>query len=188
MATTSSVKHLDAGKVEIHTPRLLLRAAQASDAQHLNPAFSDPKVMRYWSEPPHKNIERTNEWISKMSESKQNGVTDFITTLQPDLLPIGKIGVWQDLEIGFLLSRQHWGKGLAKEALHAILPYLFTESGFESLTADIDPRNVASRGILEKMGFQEEAYVERTAEIGGEWVDSAYLRLTKERWEGREGS
>ncbi len=184
MTTTGSVKHLEDNKVEIHTSRLILRPAQPSDAEQLNPAFGDPKVMRYWSEPPHKDVERTKEWIDKMTKAEQNGLTDFIITLEPESTPIGKIGVWQGDEIGFLLARQHWGKGLAKEALSSILPYLFKEENFEALTADIDPRNAASRRILEKMGFVEYEYKERTAEIGGEWVDSVYLRLTKERWEG----
>ena len=155
MATINNIERLENDKVRIHTPRLTLRPAQPSDASHLNPAFSDPEVMRYWSAPPHKSIARTKEWISKMTDAKQNGVTDFIITLKPDMAPIGKIGVWQGDEIGFLLAREQWGKGLAKEALNGILPYLFGERKFEALTADIDPRNLASRGILEKMGFEQ---------------------------------
>ena len=181
----ATIKPISNNQVEIHTPRLILRAARPGDENHLSSAFSDAEVMRYWSEPPHKNIERTKEWITKMVDSTVNGETDFIIAFRPCLTPIGKIGVWQDVEIGFLLSRQHWGRGLAKEALNAILPYLFGEKGLKELMADIDPRNQASRGILEKMGFEECEYKERTAEIGGEWVDSVYLRLTRERWESR---
>lgn len=35
-------------KVELHTPRLLLRAAVDEDAEHMYKAFNDPEVMRYW--------------------------------------------------------------------------------------------------------------------------------------------
>jgi [ribosomal protein S5]-alanine N-acetyltransferase len=129
-------------------------------------------------------MERTKEWITNMSKSPQNGVTDFIICLKPDLTPIGKIGVWQDQEIGFLVSRKHWRKGLAKEALDAILPYLFGR-GVERLVADIDPRNDASKGILKVMGFEEGELVKGTAVIGGETVDSLYLYLSRERWEER---
>ena len=183
---SSNVKHLDNGKVAISTKRLVLRGAQRGDAEYLNEPFSDPEVMRYWSEPPHKSMERTKEWISKMSVSQQNGTTDFIITLQPDDTPIGKIGVWQDEEIGLLISRQHWRKGLAQEAVNGIMPYLFDEKDFKQLTADIDPRNVASRGILESNGFEEYEFKEKTAYIGGEWVDSVYLTLTKEKWKEAE--
>ena len=114
-----------------------------------------------------------------MMNGSQNGVTDFIMCLKPDLSPIGKIGVWQDEEIGFLLARSQWGNGLAQEALQVVLSYLFNDKGFAQLTADIDPRNAASRKLLNKVGFEEYDFKEKTVEINGEWVDSQYLKLTK---------
>ena len=119
-----------------------------------------------------------------MINGPQNGLTDFIICLKPDDTVIGKVGVWQGDEIGFLLDHSYWHKGLAKEALTGILPYLFDVRKFESISADIDPRNEASVGILKKVGFEFEKLEERTMQIDGEWVDSLYLRLTKERWSG----
>lgn len=118
-----------------------------------------------------------------MVGSTQNGRTDFIITLRADESPIGKIGVWQDQEIGFLLARERWGQGLAMEALQAILPHLFETVNFQFLTADIDPRNKASSGLLRKVGFEDDGYKERSMQIGDEWVDSQYFKLTKSRWQ-----
>lgn len=118
-----------------------------------------------------------------MINSPNNGLTDFVVCLQTNDEPIGKIGVWAGDEIGFLLDRPFWHKGFAREALCAIIPYLFNERKFESISADVDPRNDASTGILKKMGFEIERFQERTLEVGGIWVDSLYLRLWKQRWE-----
>ena len=118
-----------------------------------------------------------------MIANPQNGVTDFIICLKEDLKPVGKIGVWSGDEIGFLLSRSQWGKGLAKEALDAILPYLFETRQMKAVTADIDPRNEASKGILQRFGFVVEKFEEKTLEINGEWMDSLYLRLSREKLE-----
>jgi ribosomal-protein-alanine N-acetyltransferase len=118
-----------------------------------------------------------------MIDSPNNGLTDFVICLKPNDKPIGKIGVWSGDEIGFLLDRSQWHKGLAKEALSAIIPYLFDERKFESISADVDPRNDPSTGILKKAGFEVERIQEKTFEIAGVWVDSVYLLLTKERWE-----
>ena len=104
---------------------------------------------------------RTEEWVSGMIEGTQNGTTDFVICSRPDLKPIGKIGVWQGEEIGFLLERSQWHKGLAKEAMVAILPHLFN---------------------TKKFGFEVQRFEEKTFQIGEEWVDSVYLRLTKEQW------
>ncbi len=118
-----------------------------------------------------------------MINSPNNGLTDFVISLKPNDKPIGKIGVWSGDEIGFLLDRSHWHRGLAKEALGAIIPYLFDERKFVSISADVDPRNDACTGILKKAGFEVESFQEKTFQIADVWVDSVYLRLTKARWE-----
>lgn len=146
-------------------------------------------------------MEETSSWLEKMITSPQNGTTDFVivhkatqressgqalpTTSPPQhQTAIGKIGVWQAQEIGFLLSRPHWGKGLAEEALTAVLVYLFCgERPFDAITADVDPRNERSLKLLQRMGFEVTGTKERTWEIGGQWVDSVYLGLKKDEWE-----
>ncbi|EXJ66839.1 uncharacterized protein A1O5_10034 [Cladophialophora psammophila CBS 110553] len=94
-----------------------------------------------------------------MVSAPQNGVTDFIITLLNSSttphhpVTVGKIGVWRDNEVGFFLARQYWGKGIAQEALIALIPYLFGEVGMSEITADTDPRNEACVGLLKKVGF-----------------------------------
>jgi len=186
MALPPQIVRLDDGKVEISTSRLLLRAAREDDVNGLHNAFSDSEVMRYWSTPPHISCEETSTWISKMTTSAQNGTTDFVIAL-PSGSAIGKIGIWQDQEIGFLLSQEYWGKGLAREALCAILEYLFREIDLHEITADVDPRNQRSMTLLENVGFVKTGFKERTWEVGGKWVDSVYFGLSMAVWEESQG-
>jgi RimJ/RimL family protein N-acetyltransferase len=94
--------------------------------------------------------------------------------------------VWRDQEIGFMLARPHWGRGLATEALKLVLDHLFAGPGAvgreQLVVADVDPRNVASLALLKKLGFEEYDSRERTFQVGGEWVDSTYLRLAGDSW------
>lgn len=120
-----------------------------------------------------------------MIEGSKNGSTDFVICLKLDNTPIGKIGVWEGDEIGFLLNRSFWGQGIAEEALRGILRYLFDQGGFGRITADTDPRNKKSIGLLKKLGFEEYDFRERTLQVGDEWVDSLYLKLEKARWAAR---
>lgn len=115
-----------------------------------------------------------------MSASKQNGTTDFIIVYNDTA--IGKIGIWQDSEIGFMIAREHWRRGIVSEALNALLPYYFEEVGYDLITADADPRNYASIKILEKHGFEVVGRREKTFEIEGLWVDSVDLELKREEW------
>lgn len=135
---------------------------------------------------PHTSRDQSEDWIQKMSKGDSNGVTDFVICLKPDLNPIGKVGVWEEHEIGFLLPQTQWRKGLALEALKAIIPYLFNERGLKEITADADPRNAACIGLLQKLGFVVSGYCEKTLQVGEEWVDSTYLKLTKEKWREEE--
>lgn len=114
-----------------------------------------------------------------------NGITDFIVCLKPDNLPIGKMGVWnaKQPEIGFLITCSQWQRGLASEGLNAVLPYLFEQRGFDEIVADIDPRNEGSKALLERVGFVEEKFEERSMQVGDEWVDTLWLKLTRERWQ-----
>ena len=119
---TTTITTLPNSKIQIHTPRLLLRPAHPTDLHGLHTAFSSPAVMAYWSTPPHADLSVTQTWLDKMLVSPLNGVSDFIITLRPSEdgpsdRAIGKIGVWRDNEIGFLLAEEYWGRGFAREAL-----------------------------------------------------------------------
>lgn len=118
-----------------------------------------------------------------MVSSANNGISDFVMVLEsanPPIL-IGKAGVW-DLEtgeIGFMLNRAYWSKGYMTEAFSALLDYLWSGKGgkVEFLTADVDPRNFASLGMLKKFGFYKTGYKEKTIETHLGWCDSVYLAL-----------
>ena len=52
------IERLEQEKTEIVTPRLRLRRAQAGDLAALHAVFSHPVAMRYWSRPPHTELDR----------------------------------------------------------------------------------------------------------------------------------
>lgn len=87
-----------------------------------------------------------------------------------------------------MLARAHWRKGLAEEALHAVLPYFFSERGMLEIVADVDPRNTSCMALLQKLGFVIYEFKEKTFQIDGQWVDSSYLKLTKEQWSTQKSS
>ena len=80
----------------------------------------------------------------------------FLVTLR-DKTVIGACGiVLQETvpELGYWLGVEHWGKGYATEALHAVIDYAFTDLAHEALQAGARVTNPASRRVLEKCGFQ----------------------------------
>jgi ribosomal protein S18 acetylase RimI-like enzyme len=49
----------------------------------------------------------------------------------------------------------------------------------DAITADVDPRNVASLRLLARLGFEETGRAARTCQVGDEWQDSVYLALRR---------
>ena len=158
--------------VIIRTARLLLRPARMSDLEDLHLIMSDPAVMRFWSTEAHRDRAETERYLATMVGEAHRGL-DFMLELEDRI--IGKAGAWSLPEIGFLLSRDHWGRGLMEEAIRAIIPHLFATTDVPQLTADADPRNDASLRLLAKVGFQETGRAERTFFTHGEWSGSVYL-------------
>ncbi len=62
----------------------------------------------------------------------------------------------QRAEIGFELSSNHWGRGIAGEALRAVVRHAFTQLGFHRIEALVEPANTASQQLLERVGFTRE--------------------------------
>ncbi|MFA8442579.1 GNAT family N-acetyltransferase [Yoonia sp.] len=159
------------------TERLILRAAKQCDLMDLYAIFSDPRAMRYWSTPPHDSPARTQENLDRLIASAGRMLTYFV--IEMDGRVIGTAGMHKADEVGFLLHPDYWRQGIVTEAMTAIIPYLFTVTNHAQLTADADPRNAASVGLLQSLGFRETHRAERTFCINGEWSDSVYFALQR---------
>lgn len=160
----------------IRTERLLLRRAVEADLHALHAMMSEPETMRFWSTPPHPDLETTATWLASMISAPPDASDDFIVEREGQV--IGKLGAWRLPEVGFLLDRRCWGNGYATEALTAFIAYAFA-ARTDHLTADVDPRNLGSLALLARAGFRETGRAQRTWLVGEEWCDSVYLRLDR---------
>ena len=142
----------------------------------------------------HTDMEQTKRFLDQMIKSPYNGVSDFVICL-PDpentgissdgsdetAIPIGKAGLWNGTEIGFILAREFWGKGYAFEALDAIVKQFWAtnDKGDARIKADVDPRNKRCLRLLKKLGFVEIGRAKDTYETHIGWCDSVYLEARK---------
>ena len=163
--------------MEIATPRLRLRSAQAGDLDAMHAILSDPVAMRYWSSLPHVDIAETRVWLDDMIAAPPETSCDFI--VERDGVAIGKAGCWRAPEVGYILHPDHWGRGLAREAMAAAIPVVFARLDLPELIAEVDPRNTASLNLLARLGFVETGRAAHTWKIGDEWSDSVYLALSR---------
>nr|WP_312026126.1 GNAT family N-acetyltransferase [Sphingomicrobium flavum] len=158
----------------LRTERLVLRRARPDDLEPLHAMFTDAETMAHWSTPPHESLEQTRTWLQSMIDGADMPGDDFIIEMDGEVL--GKVGPYMLPEFGILVRRDHWEQGIGAEAMHALIDYL-RERGVPHLIADIEPDNIGSIRLMEKLGFSWSGSKEKAMMYGDRWADSVYLRL-----------
>lgn len=166
----------------ILTERLILRPARMEDLADLHAIMSDPRAMRYWSHAAHAGTERTERYLTGMVAAVPEAEEYMVELRAAPGRVIGKAGCWRMDEVGYIFHPDVWGNGYAFEALATILPRAFARfPELAEITADVDPRNVASVRLLERLGFERTGSAENTFEVEGVWTDSVFLSLPRAR-------
>jgi ribosomal-protein-alanine N-acetyltransferase len=93
-------------------------------------------------------------------------------------------GAFQSCHLGYSQDAAACGQGYMSEALRAVLQYAFEEVGLHRVEANIIPRNVASRRVLERLGFVQEGAARRYLKINGEWEDHLRFAMLREEFIG----
>jgi len=169
---------------ELDTRDLHLRRVCLSDAENLFKMLSDPESMKYWSSPPVADVSDALNVLREDVESDDQGNSIcWAVTLTGQDKMIGKCILFQfspanhRAEIGFILNRDYWRRGLMLQALETVIRFAFTTLDLHRIEADVDPDNAGSLGILQKLGFEREGLFKDRWSLNGAWVDSVMLGL-----------
>lgn len=162
------------------TERLRLRPARPDDLPAFHAILSDVEATRYWSTPPHREVEQTRMWLDGMMSIRADEGVDFVVEFEGRA--VGKAGFYRWPEVGFILAPKVWGQGLAREAMTAVLDHGFGVGGLDHAIADVDPRNARSLALLQRLGFVRTGYRERTYRLEDGWADSVDLALERTAW------
>lgn len=152
---------------EINTDRLILRQPRPSDAAALFTAYTqDAEVARYMTWVPHKSVTETEGFIVYCCEAWSSGkARPYVISLQSDSnRPIGILEARfhsHMVDLGFVLAREHWGRGLMPEAVSTLANVALADPSCFRVQATCDIENIASARTLEKAGFAREAKLQR---------------------------
>ena len=141
----------------LETDRLILRPLDETDVNAIYAMRSDPEIMRFIREPQNR-VESAN-WVELVSSRWHDEQIGFCAILEKSSKKfVGWCGIWRleetgELEIGYAVAKQLWGKGLATEAALKFLDYAFEKLKPEKVVAVARPENAASRRVMEKLGM-----------------------------------
>ncbi|MEN2767457.1 GNAT family N-acetyltransferase [Ornithinibacillus xuwenensis] len=170
----------------LETERLRLRMIEENDAPSLLKYLSDKDVMQYYGLKPFTEInEALNEisWYQSIYLNK-SGIRWGITWKEENEV-IGSCGFLNGVsehcrtDIGYELSKDYWGQGIASEALVAVLEYGFNELELERVQALIEPPNISSMKLVEKHGFIREGLLRNYEYTDGKFDDLYMYALLK---------
>jgi RimJ/RimL family protein N-acetyltransferase len=180
-----------AAVVEIVTERLCLRPFRADDLPAFVAYRSAPEVARYqtWHETystadaeqflaSQQGLElgQPGEWVQLAATDRVSGALCGdcgvrVATDQP-----------MTAELGVTLAPEHQGRGLAGEALGAVITTLFEDHGIHRLYAEADDRNHAVHRVFERLGFRCEARLVEADWFKGEWSTLLIYALLRSEW------
>ena len=178
--------------VELVTPRLTLRWMNDADTEAHFAIHADPEVARYLSRPAWTELAQAQASIAQTLASYASGDGLRLgVVLRETGQMIGNASLFHFVddsrrcEAGYALARAHWGRGYAVEMLEALLGHGFDTLGLNRVEADIDPLNVASGRVLEKLGFRREGYMPERWIVNGVPADTVFYGLLRSGWLAR---
>lgn len=154
----------------IETERLVLRRPVAADARDVFERFaSDPVATRYMIWPRHRALRETERFLELADDAWMRWPAGpYLIARREGGQVIGSTGfAFETLECavtGYILTESAWGRGLATEALRAVVE-VAESLPLERLYATCHVEHEASRRVLEKCGFEREATWPRSAEF-----------------------
>ena len=173
----------------IETERAFLRPIEKEDNEQVFSYRSDSETNKYQSWIP-KTLNDVNEFISKNPSEINKPETWFQLVIMEKSTNkiIGDIGIhfidsdnFQS-EIGCTLSKEYHGKGFATETIRATVDYLFRKLDKHRIVTSIDPQNINSIKLVERLGFRKEGHFKESLLIDGEWVDDIVYAILNREW------
>lgn len=176
--------NVDLTGVVLETDRLIIREWSEMDLEDF---FEYAKVegvgqMAGWN--PHTSIQESKTILEMFMKGKKT----FALELKENHKVIGSLGIetlslslsdeYENLvgrEIGYVLSKDYWGKGLMPEAVNRVIKFCFEKENYDYLMCSHSVINSQSKRVIEKSGFRFIKENTRITRNGDEHISLYYV-------------
>lgn len=178
---------VDPGPIE--SERLTVRLLRESDLPALLEVNGDEGTTALLPYPTWHSLDDARAWHARMVGLQAAGsALQFAVVSKASGLAIGTCLLFRyeegsaRVELGYVLGRAHWGRGLMREALGVLLDHAFANMNVRRVEAEVDPRNIASAGLLRRLGFTREGLLRQRWITKGEATDVEVFGLLRSDW------
>ncbi len=176
----------------IVTERLRLRPFQADDLPAFVAYRSHPDAARYQSWDTTFSMADAERFLASQQEIEFGQPGEWVQLAAADAengALLGDCAVRVDepgsAEVGVTFAPEHQGRGLAQEALTAVMKHLFEVLGIHRIYAETDERNEGVHRLLDRLGFRCEAQLVEADWFKGEWCSLCIHAMLRREWEVR---
>lgn len=173
----------------LSTPRLMIREVKPSDLDDLFEVNGDHEVTRYLPYATWQSRDDGVAWLARMTALVERGnARQLVVVRKEDDQVIGTLLLFNfdpgsaRLEVGYVLGRAQWGRGLMREALQAMCASAFGSLGIRRLEAEVNSSNVASIRLLRSLGFVHEGTLRKRWLAKGAAYDTDLYGLLSGEW------
>ena len=175
----------------IETERLVLRLVAESDLPALLQVNASDEVTALLPYATWRSIADAEAWLQRMNGLQATGLAlQFVIAGKSTGQAIGTCLLFRfeagsaRVELGYVLGRAHWGQGLMREALEALIGCAFGSMGLRRVEAEVDTRNGPSARLLQRLGFVKEGVLRERWVAKGQTKDVEMYGLLAREWPG----
>ncbi len=179
----------------LETERLILAKISPEHAEDMYEYSCDPDVTKYLTWSCHSSVKETERYIKLLQKKYASGVfNDWGLILKESGKFIGTCGftsfdyVNNTAEIGYVLAKPYWGKGLAVEGAKRVMEFGFDVFGLGGFCAKCMEGNDASMRVMQKVGMSFEGMYKNGMFIKGSYKTIIVYSVTRENYYSKSGN
>lgn len=161
-----------------------LRALEKEDLNFMHTLHNNPDIMSFWFEEPYRSLTQMQNMYDE--SLGKDYVRQFVVKKGEDKLGFvglfGFEGVHQKVEFGIMIDPKHQGHGYASIATKLAMDYAFLKMNVRKLYLIVDELNKKAIHVYEKMGFKQEAKLEKEYFVNGEYHDALMMRIFQDEY------
>jgi [ribosomal protein S5]-alanine N-acetyltransferase len=173
---------------ELGAGRVRLRRLTVADAPGLYEAYGDAGSMRFWNAPPSRDVAETEDRIRRSTSVDATWYAAWAVLAKRDDAFIGMVNyharqTWnRRLAVGWILAPRFEGQGYMAEAMRALLRHCFDGLQTHRVEAEIEPDNLRSTRLAERLGFRREGLLRDRLCVAGEPRSIWMYALLQPEW------